>query len=101
MSPAKRPGFDKGAFYRAARWLHAYLSAFAFLALIFFSFTGLLLDHPDWLQGKKPAERESAVRLSPAELAAAKAAQPKKSSAGGKAKAAKSAKGSAKRSRAA
>jgi uncharacterized protein len=54
-APAARPkrkGFDRGAFYRLCRMLHAYLSAFAFLALIFFSVTGLLLDHPDWLQGR-------------------------------------------------
>ena len=45
-------GFDKGAFYRLCRMLHAYLSAFAFLALMFFSVTGLLIDHPEWLQGR-------------------------------------------------
>lgn len=67
--------FDRGAFYRACRLVHAYLSAFAFLALIFFAATGLLLDHPDWLQGRKPAERTAVVRLSPAELAAARAAR--------------------------
>jgi hypothetical protein len=44
--------FDRGAFYRLCRMLHAYLSAFAFLALIFFSITGLLLDHPEWMQGR-------------------------------------------------
>lgn len=49
--PARKP-FDKGAFYRLCRMLHAYLSAFAFLALIFFSATGLLLDHPEWMQGR-------------------------------------------------
>lgn len=72
--PARRRpgGFDRGAFYRVARMLHAYLSAFAFLALMFFAATGLLLDHPDWLQGAKPAEREAAVRLSAADLAAAR-----------------------------
>lgn len=73
-TPARRrAGFDRGAFYRLARMLHAYLSAFAFLALIFFAATGLLLDHPDWLQGAKPAERETVVRLPAAELAAARA----------------------------
>ena len=69
---AKAAGFDRGAFYRLARMLHGYLSAFAFLALMFFAATGLLLDHPDWLQGAKPAERETTVRLSPADLAAAR-----------------------------
>ncbi len=59
---------------RLARLVHAYLSAFAFLALIFFAATGLLLDHPDWLQGARPAEREASVRLNPAQLAAARVA---------------------------
>jgi hypothetical protein len=71
-SPA--PGFDRGAFYRLCRMLHAYLSAFAFIALIFFSITGLLLDHPDWLAGRA---RETEVRLTipAAVLAQAKAAK--------------------------
>lgn len=68
---ARKATFDRGAFYRLSRMLHAYLSAFAFLALMFFAATGLLLDHPDWLQGAKPAERETTVRLPAAELAAA------------------------------
>ena len=68
--PARTP-FDKGAFYRLCRMLHAYLSAFAFLALIFFSATGLLLDHPEWMQGRG---RETDVRLS---LPAAVTAQAK------------------------
>jgi len=50
--------------------LHAYISAFAFLTLIFFSFTGLLLDHPDWLQGRAK-ERDLKITLPAAELAAA------------------------------
>ena len=72
--PARRRGaaFDRGAFYRLARMLHGYLSAFAFLALMFFAATGLLLDHPDWLQGPRPAEREATLRLPAAELAAAR-----------------------------
>ena len=73
--PARtRRRFDRGAFYRLCRMLHAYLSAFAFLALIFFSATGLLLDHPDWMRGRKPGERDAVVRLPPAELATARAA---------------------------
>jgi hypothetical protein len=37
------------AFYNQCRHWHGYLSAFAFLALIFFSATGILLNHPEWL----------------------------------------------------
>lgn len=70
-----RAGFDRGAFYRLCRMLHAYLSAFAFLALIFFAATGLLLNHPDWWQGAKPRERELTTRLPAAELSQALAAR--------------------------
>jgi hypothetical protein len=37
------------AFYTQCRHWHGYLSAFAFLALIFFSASGILLNHPEWL----------------------------------------------------
>ncbi len=57
---AKAPGFDRGAFYRVCRMLHAYFSAFAFLTLIFFSITGLILDHPEWMQARG---REDQVKL--------------------------------------
>jgi hypothetical protein len=67
-------GFDRGAFYRVCRMLHAYLSAFAFLALIFFSFTGLLLDHPEWLQGRAQ-ENEVKLTVPAATLARAQAAK--------------------------
>jgi hypothetical protein len=42
---------NKHHFYRYARFLHGWLSALAFVALIFFSFTGLLLNHPEWFPG--------------------------------------------------
>jgi len=55
-----RPGGSwKGEFYRQCRAWHGYLSAFAFLALIFFALTGLLLNHPTWLAARthaKPVE---------------------------------------------
>lgn len=69
---ARPAAFDRGAFFRLSRMLHAYLSAFAFLALIFFSATGVLLNHPEWFEAYQPAERPIAVTLSSAELAAAK-----------------------------
>lgn len=64
-------GFDRGGFYRLCRMLHAYLSAFAFLALIFFSATGLLIDHPEWLQGRG-RETETVLTLPPAAMAQAR-----------------------------
>lgn len=43
------------AFYRLCRVWHGYLSAAAFVWLLFFSITGILLNHPTWLHGDKPA----------------------------------------------
>jgi hypothetical protein len=74
-SGARKPvAINKGDIFRVSRMLHAYLSAFAFLALIFFSATGILLNHPEWFDGYQPAEHRTTVSLSPPELAAAKAA---------------------------
>jgi hypothetical protein len=67
--------FDKGALFRLSRMLHGYLSAFAFLALFFFSATGILLNHPEWFESYQPAEHKVAFALPPAELAAAKASK--------------------------
>ena len=64
----------KGAFYRLARDWHGYLSALAFLALIFFAGTGVLLNHPGLLQGEPPAPVETAFTLSAEEIAAVRAA---------------------------
>jgi hypothetical protein len=73
---ARRSTMAKGDIYRLCRMLHAYLSAFAFIALIFFSATGVLLNHPDWL-AQKAASRDLALTLPPAELRQAlDAAQP-------------------------
>jgi hypothetical protein len=51
-----RIGYRKSDFYRHARHVHAWISAFAFLALMFFAGTGLLLNHPDWFAGKAPEQ---------------------------------------------
>ncbi|QGJ68756.1 PepSY-associated TM helix [Planctomycetales bacterium 10988] len=50
----------------AFRWLHIYISMLSFAALMFFSFTGITLNHPTWfgaseqtvvdVQGELPAE---------------------------------------------
>ena len=63
---------NKGAMFRVSRMLHAYLSAFAFLALIFFSGTGILLNHPEWFENDAPADRTPvAVSLSQTDISAA------------------------------
>lgn len=68
-----KAGFDKGALFRLSRMLHAYLSAFAFLALMFFAVTGLLLNHPDWVDLTKMREANSTVTLTQDELSKAAA----------------------------
>ncbi len=35
------------------RWVHVYLSMVAFVVILFFGVTGLLLNHPGWLGGDK------------------------------------------------
>lgn len=71
---APRPGFDKGAFYRLMRMLHTYVSAIAFASLLFFSVTGILLNHPEWFDNDTPRERTAETVLTPAEVVAARAA---------------------------
>lgn len=48
--------YQRRDFYRHARYVHGWLSAFAFLALFFFSITGLFLNHPEWFE---PANKET------------------------------------------
>lgn len=73
--PKARPASWKGEFYRQSRAWHGYLSALAFLALIFFAGTGLLLNHPEWTSSKadRPTE-DRTLALPREELDRAKAA---------------------------
>ncbi|MEZ5938575.1 MAG: PepSY-associated TM helix domain-containing protein [Hyphomonadaceae bacterium] len=64
----------RASFYRLCRNWHGYLSAFSFLALIFFAGTGVLLNHPGLLQGAPPEPREARFQLAPEELSRVKAA---------------------------
>ena len=67
----RRPGGSTRAeFYRQCRRWHGYLSAFAFIALMFFSATGIMLNHPEWFEGVPGETRRSVVTLSPERLAA-------------------------------
>ena len=76
MSEAAQPrrGLDKGAVFRLCRMLHAYVSAFAFLSLMFFSVTGVMLNHPEWYESLEPHETVRAIQLTPDQVAAARAA---------------------------
>lgn len=39
------------------RWLHTYTSMLALLVVLFFGFTGVTLNHPDWTFGFGPTEQ--------------------------------------------
>ena len=54
--------YQRRDFYRHARYVHGWLSAFAFLTLVFFSATGLLLNHPDWFEPAKD-EQSQVIQL--------------------------------------
>ncbi len=41
-----------------SRWLHIYLSMVSFTIVLFFSVTGLTLNHADWFQGKPQTKQE-------------------------------------------
>jgi hypothetical protein len=58
-------------FYRQCRLWHGYLSAFAFIALMFFSATGILLNHPDWFSQPETKPLETSLKLLPGDIAAA------------------------------
>jgi len=58
----------KNDFFRYCRLLHGWLSAFAFIALCFFSLTGLLLNHPEWLSGSTREVDKHNFSLSESEL---------------------------------
>ena len=52
--------YQRRDFYRHARYVHGWLSAFAFIILLFFAATGLLLNHPEWF---KSEQQEQSVKL--------------------------------------
>ncbi len=63
---AKRPsaqGKTSAKWQRAMRWLHVYSSMIAFLVILFFGVTGLLLNHPSWLFGDEVTTTRDSGRL--------------------------------------
>src|SRR5690349_17500620 len=60
--------FSKHDFYRYCRIVHGWLSALAFVALCFFSFTGLLLNHPEWFTESAPVALKEKFELSEREV---------------------------------
>src|SRR4051812_9492112 len=45
------------------RWLHIYLSMFGLAAVLFFSVTGITLNHPDWFFGESSRRVEGEGRV--------------------------------------
>jgi uncharacterized protein len=72
LDAEKRRGLDRGAFYRTCRELHGYISAIAFAALLFFSVTGITLNHPEWFENDKAQSSTSTIDLRPDEVQGAK-----------------------------
>lgn len=48
---------------KLSRWLHIYLSMVSFAIVLFFSFTGLTLNHPSWFGGDKQIEEKHKGKL--------------------------------------
>lgn len=61
--------------YRQCRLWHGYLSAFAFLILLFFAITGILLNHPGWFSAEQPRSPPVALTLTPPQLQALRSAK--------------------------
>ncbi|WP_407572619.1 PepSY-associated TM helix domain-containing protein [Deinococcus altitudinis] len=57
--PVRRPRSLKNRSYGLARWLHVYTSMISLLIVLFFSVTGVLLNHPEWTLGS--TERRQTV----------------------------------------
>lgn len=62
-------------FYTQCRNWHGYLSAFAFLILMFFSATGILLNHPDWLQMDEAEPQAASATIAADKIAAGQSAK--------------------------
>jgi hypothetical protein len=50
---AQKTSNPKKEVAKLSRWLHIYLSMVSFAVVLFFSFTGLTLNHPAWFGGDK------------------------------------------------
>ncbi|MFC4454696.1 PepSY-associated TM helix domain-containing protein [Deinococcus sonorensis] len=54
---ARRPRTLKNRSYQVARWLHVYTSMISLLIVLFFSVTGVMLNHPDWTFGSSETQQ--------------------------------------------
>jgi hypothetical protein len=53
LPASKKKGAAKKEVAKLSRWLHIYLSMVSFAIVLFFSVTGLTLNHPSWFGGDK------------------------------------------------
>ncbi|WP_205314198.1 PepSY-associated TM helix domain-containing protein [Pedobacter namyangjuensis] len=60
--PSKNGGTKK-EFAKFSRWLHIYLSMVSFAIVLFFSVTGLTLNHPSWLGGEEQLNTKDSGNL--------------------------------------
>lgn len=63
--PKKRPRKRRVRHLLASwsRWIHIYLSMFALAVILFFSITGLTLNHPDWFFAESTVQSTGAVEV--------------------------------------
>jgi hypothetical protein len=73
---SKEPAAKGGALRLIRDW-HGYLSAAAFMVILFFAVTGVLLNHPNLFPGPGVPYREKVYFLPPADLAKVNAAEDK------------------------
>jgi len=59
---------NKFNFYRLCREWHGYMSAIAFVALLFFSITGIFLNHPQMFRLDIPALTDFKISLTPEQI---------------------------------
>src|SRR5215210_2520816 len=67
-SPPRRRPFRRRLAIRFAAvmlWLHIYLSMFGLAAVLFFSVTGLTLNHPDWFFAGAERSVQARGRMDP------------------------------------
>lgn len=62
----------KNEMYRQSRMLHTYVSALAFILLLFFALSGLMLNHPEWFQSDR-VKTDDVLTLREVDLKAASA----------------------------
>ncbi|WP_210519472.1 PepSY-associated TM helix domain-containing protein [Hymenobacter terricola] len=73
VAPGKQKQVWKKRTASFSRWLHLYLSMLSFFVVLFFSVTGITLNHADWFDGKQAENKRTgalpATWVNPADTA--------------------------------